>query len=73
MSRNIIDENEGFGLSINTFWMGNQEGVQFTMSNDYIQMTRKQAIEFLLLAVKRLKQQIREDKINPPWWQEVYK
>jgi len=73
MSRNIIDENEGFGLSINTFWMGNQEGVQFTMPNDYIQMTRKQAIEFLLLVLKRLKQQIREDKINPPWWQEMNK
>ena len=71
MGRNIIDENEGFGLSINTFWMGKQEGVQFTMSNDYVQMSRKKAIKFFETVLNQLKKQIREDEINPPWWQKI--
>jgi len=62
MSRTIIDENEGYGVSVVTFWMGEGEGVQITTSNDYIQMSRKKAIKFLETTLKRLKKDIKAEQ-----------
>ena len=75
MTRTIIDEFDDCykGISVNTFWMGKQEGVQFTSSTSYTQMTREEATIFLKTALERLKKQVRDDKINPPWWQELIK
>ena len=65
-------------LLVNTFWGGKLKGesVQFTEGDGlkgYVQMTRDEAIEFLDLTLKLLKQQIESDRIKSPWWQEIAK
>lgn len=72
MSRQIIDEEDGFGILVNTFWRGNREGVQITpMSDGYTQMNRDEAVKFFRTAARRLNNQIKKDEEKPPWWQEL--
>jgi hypothetical protein len=73
MTRNIIDCEEGYGISVNTFWMGDKEGVQLTSQTDkgYVQMSREKAIEFFKKGLNRLKKQKDKDKMKPPWWQKM--
>lgn len=75
MTREIIDFDEFGDFSIITFSMGkgNGEGVQITINNRecYTQLKRDKAIECFEVALKRLKEQVEEDKINPPFWQVI--
>jgi hypothetical protein len=77
MGRDIINEDDGFPIFVNTFSGGKDLGecVQITMPyrDLYTQMTRDDAIKFFKLALERLERQIEEDKINPPWWLLVLK
>ena len=83
MSRDIIDYGP---LLVNTFSGGKEFGecVQFTTvhtegwdvpntepDEGYVSMTREDAILFLSDALNKLLKQVRDDKINPPWWQEM--
>lgn len=70
MTREIISEEDGFGIFVNTYWNGKEEGVQITTGKpNYCQMTREDARRFFLLAYNRLSRQILDDEENPPWWQ----
>lgn len=69
MTRDIIDEGL---ILVNTFSGGEKgECVQFTTMSDYVQMTRMDAILFLIKTLNLLIIQQQEDKINPPWWQVI--
>lgn len=69
MTREIIEQGNYGNISVVTFWMGKEEGVQITIGNKYVQMPREKAIKFLKEALKELEKQIKEDKIDPPFWQ----
>lgn len=81
MTRQIIDDDEGYPLVVNTYAGGELgECVQVTIlrqgvscnsdyGHTYATMTRRNALKFFELALKRLKKQIERDKIDPPWWQ----
>ena len=75
MTREIIEQFEFGNMSVNTFSMGhdNGEGVQITLggSQSWIQLPRDEAVKFFETALERLKTQIEEDKIHPPWWHTI--
>ena len=75
MGRQIIDYEKfkGLKIAVNTFWMGDKEGVQITTEKDYIQMGRDDAIIFFKKILDKLHHQIKSDLENPPWWQELHK
>lgn len=77
MSRKLIDENEGFPLSVNTFAGGERgECVQITElggQEGYVTMEREEAIRFFRMALEQLEDQVKKDKENPPWWQIINK
>ena len=75
MTRQII-ENKKFkniDISVITFWKGDKEGVQITIGDKYVHMNREDGILFFKTALNKLKKQVNEDLINPPWWQETNK
>lgn len=59
MTRKIIEKNN---IHINTYWNGNEEGVQITFNKEYRQMTREEAIKFFEIVIKKLKN--KEKMIN---------
>jgi hypothetical protein len=70
MSRPILEQGEGYPFSVNTFWMGDREGVQVTFLSDkgYVHLERDRAIEVFKKIVMRLEEQEKSDKKDPPWW-----
>jgi len=74
MTREIINPTKKQDISVITFWNKKTEGVQLTINDKYIFFpTRENAINFFIKATEKLEAQIKQDKTNPPWWQEIQK
>lgn len=74
MSRDIIDSEDGYPFSVNTFWMGDREGVQITWINPekgFCQLERDKAIELFKQLFFLLREQKKKDTSSSPWWQEL--
>jgi len=71
VTRKIIDMEDGFEVSISTFWKGTEEGVQITDKKRYVQLSRREAIRVFEIALQKLRDQEREDRVHPPWWQTI--